>query len=86
MIDQIVGTEPVECTEVVYRALKKGWEQGEPIPSEAFMRKVRELETEKAVSLSRRKYVTPESVARNSTGCVAPHLFMLDSEGPSVWT
>ena len=58
MIDQIVGTEPVECTEVVYRALKKGWEQGEPIPSEAFMRKVRELETEKAVSLSRRKYVT----------------------------
>jgi hypothetical protein len=58
MIEQSPGTEPVECAEVVYRALKKGWEQGEPIPSEAFMRKVREPETEKAVSLSRRKYAT----------------------------
>jgi len=58
MIEQSPGTEPVECAEVVYRALKKGWEQGEPIPSEAFMRKVREPETEKAVSLSRRKYGT----------------------------
>jgi len=58
MIQQSPGTEPVECAEVVYRALKKGWEQGEPIPSEAFMRRVRELETEEAVSLSRRKYVT----------------------------
>jgi hypothetical protein len=58
MIEQIPGTEPVECSEVVYRALKKGWDQGEPIPSEAFMRKVSEAEAEKAVSLSRRKYAT----------------------------
>jgi hypothetical protein len=58
MIEQSPGTEPVECAEVIYRALKKGWEQGEPIPSEAFMRRVREPETEKAVSLSRRKYAT----------------------------
>jgi hypothetical protein len=58
MIEQSPGTEPVECAEVVYRALKKSGEQGEPIPSEAFMRRVRGLESEEAVSLSRRKYVT----------------------------
>lgn len=58
MIEQSPGTEPVECAEIVYRALKRGWEQGEPIPSEAFMRRIRESESEKAVSLSRRKYVT----------------------------
>src|ERR1035441_4984236 len=58
MIEQSPGTEPVECAEVVYRALKKSWGPGEPIPSEAFMRRVREPEAEQAVSLSRRKYVT----------------------------
>ncbi|MGA3070470.1 MAG: hypothetical protein ABSD43_09665 [Terracidiphilus sp.] len=58
MNERSPGTEPVECEEITYRALKKGWDKGEPIPSEAFMRRVREPEPEKAVSLSRRKYVT----------------------------
>jgi len=58
MTEQSPGTEPVECVEIVYRALKKGWEQGEPIPSEAFMRRVHGTEAEMAVSLSRRIYVT----------------------------
>jgi hypothetical protein len=58
MIERDAGTEPVECVEVVYRALKKGWSPGESIPSEAFMRKVRGLEAEEGVSLSRQKYTT----------------------------
>ena len=58
MIEQGPGTEPVECAEIVYRALKKAGAHDEPIPSEAFMRRVREVGTEVAISMSRRKYTT----------------------------
>jgi len=52
------GVEPVECAEVVYRALYKTWVQGERIASVAFMRRIREPEPESALSLSRQKYTT----------------------------
>lgn len=58
MIETDPGTEPVECVEIVYRALKKAWAPDEPIPADAFIRRVRDMEAEKAVSISRRKYVT----------------------------
>lgn len=58
MIEPDHGTEPVECMEVVYRALKKAWAPDEPVPADAFIRRIRGTEAEEAVSISRRKYVT----------------------------
>ena len=58
MIELPLGTEPVDCSEVVYRALKKAWAHDEPIPAEAFIRKIRQWGVEEAVSASRRKYTT----------------------------
>ena len=58
MIERDHGTEPVECAELVYRALKKAWSPDELIPPEAFIRRVREMEAESAVSCSRRMYET----------------------------
>lgn len=58
------GTEDVQCTEIVYRALKREWVPGESIPAEAFIRKIKrpdpdsEPRVEEAVSLSRQKYAT----------------------------
>lgn len=51
--------EAVECAEVVYRALKRAVTQDEPIPPEAFIRRInKEQIAEDAVSVDRRKYVT----------------------------
>ena len=58
MIEPDAGTEPVECLEIVYRALKKAWAPDEPIPADAFIRRIRGMAAEEAVSISRRKYVT----------------------------
>jgi hypothetical protein len=60
MIDQDHGTEPVECAEIIYRALKRAWTPDEVIPPEAFIRRIRKIEmtAEEAVSCFRRKYVT----------------------------
>jgi hypothetical protein len=64
MSEAEAGTEDVQCTEIVYRALKRGWAPGESIPAEAFIRKVKrpdpdsEPRVEEAVSLSRQKYAT----------------------------
>lgn len=59
MSEQDPGTENVECAEIVYRALKRGWAHEEPIPPEAFIRKVRQNGgSDDAVSLSRKKYAT----------------------------
>jgi len=71
------GTEPVECPEIVYRALKRGPDHDEPLPSEEFMRRVRQPETEKAVSLSRRKYATARdcrSKLRRKRGTASLHV------------
>lgn len=70
MTEQYLGTEPVECAEVVYRALKKSWARGERIASEAFMRRVREPEPELAVSLSRRKYTTARECRSKLRGMI----------------
>lgn len=64
------GTEPVECAEVAYRALKKAWAQGEHIASAAFMRRVRGLDAEDGVSLSRRKYTTAKDCRSKLGGMV----------------
>jgi hypothetical protein len=58
MIERTYGAEPVECSEIVYRALKRAWTLDDPIPPEAFIRRVRELVAEDAISCFRRKYVT----------------------------
>ncbi|MGA7523230.1 MAG: hypothetical protein WBW84_12290 [Acidobacteriaceae bacterium] len=62
MSEPEAGTEEIQCSEIVYRALKKAVPPGESIPAEAFMRRVRPLgshpPTEDAVSLSRKKYAT----------------------------
>ncbi len=58
MIDDGLGTESVECDEIVYRALKRPWAQDERIAPEAFIRRIPGVEAEAAVSMSRRKYVT----------------------------
>jgi hypothetical protein len=60
MTEQEPGMEAVDCVEVVYRALKRAVTQDEPIPPEAFIRriKIKEQVAEDAVSVDRRKYVT----------------------------
>jgi hypothetical protein len=64
MSETEAGTEDVQCTEIVYRALKRGWAPGESIPAEAFIRKIKqpdpssEPRVEEGVSLSRQKYAT----------------------------
>lgn len=58
MSEQTAGTESLECAEIVYRALKKGLAANEPIPPEAFLRRVNRPDPEKELSLARRKYVT----------------------------
>lgn len=58
MNEQEPGTEPVECSEIVYRALKKSWIRDPEIPAEAFMRRVRGMESEVGISLCRKKYAT----------------------------
>jgi len=50
------GTENLECSEIVYRALKKSWVDGDSIDAQAFMRQP--IPTETYVSLSRKKYAT----------------------------
>jgi hypothetical protein len=54
------GTEDVECTEIVYRALKKSWIDGETITAEAFIRRIQNggQSSEVYVSMDRRKYST----------------------------
>ena len=58
MTEQEPGMEAIECVEVVYRALKRAWAPDEPLPPEAFIRKIRDSRAEGAVSVDRRKYVT----------------------------
>lgn len=58
MIEQYPGTEEVECTEVVYRALKRAWVKPNGVAPEAFIRRKTEPEPEQQISLSRQKYTT----------------------------
>jgi hypothetical protein len=64
------GTEAVECAEVVYRALRKAWAQGERIASAAFMRRISGLDAEDGVLLSRRKYTTARDCRLKLKGLV----------------
>lgn len=50
--------ETIECPEIVYRALKRAVTQDEPIPPEAFIRRIKGVAAEDAVSVDRRKYAT----------------------------
>jgi hypothetical protein len=60
MNEQGPGTEDVECTEIVHRALKKRWADGTQVHVEAFIRKINRDTgaSEEALSLSRKKYAT----------------------------
>ena len=58
MTEQELGMEPIECAEIAYRALKRAVTQDEPIPPEAFIRRIRGQGAEDAVSVDRRKYTT----------------------------
>jgi hypothetical protein len=60
MIQQGDGTEDVECTEIVYRALKKTWIDGNTVTAEAFIRRIQNggQSSEAYVSMDRRKYST----------------------------
>ena len=58
------GAELIDCGEIVYRALRKRWLEGESILPEAFLRRIiqsaedGEKHVEDGVSLSRRKHTT----------------------------
>jgi hypothetical protein len=70
------GTENVECGEIVYRALKRAC-LDEPIPHEAFIRKIRQSGTESGVSLSRKKYSTAHecrTILKKMSGCASLHV------------
>ncbi len=53
-------TEDVDCTEIVYRALKKSWIGDNGVGAEAFIRKVQNegKSSEAYVSITRKKYTT----------------------------
>jgi hypothetical protein len=74
------GTENLECGEIVYRALKRACPE-EPIPPEAFIRKIRlsgpTPGPELGVSLSRKKYSTARecrTILRKMSGCASLHV------------
>jgi hypothetical protein len=78
MNEQRGGTEPVECVEIVYRALKRKWIQGLEVPADAFFRRVPTptREAEEALSLCRAKYATARDCRQRLTrmpACASLH-------------